>query len=103
MNTITKAVAALCLLLPIIGWAQVDINKASASELAAELKGIGKSKAEAIIAYREENGPFKAADELVNVKGIGLTTVNNNRDNIKVDATQKDTKAAPQAKAATKK
>ena len=43
------------------------------------------SKAEAIVAYRDENGQFKHADELVNVKGIGLRTVDINRDYILLD------------------
>lgn len=48
----------------------VNINKASVEELCA-LRGIGKSKAEAIIVYREEKGPFKDIKELTEVNGIG--------------------------------
>ena len=103
MKSVTKAMIALYLLLPALSWAQVDINQASASELAAELTGIGKSKAEAIIAYREANGPFKAADELVNVKGIGLTTVNNNRENIQIGTAQKTSKAKARSEKPSKK
>jgi competence protein ComEA len=48
----------------------VNINTASASELAA-INGLGEVKAKAIVAYREQKGPFKSVDELKDVKGIG--------------------------------
>lgn len=48
----------------------ININSASVSEL-DDLPGIGPSKAQAIITYREENGPFKAIEEIKNVSGIG--------------------------------
>ena len=50
--------------------------------IASVLTGIGMSKAEKIVEYREQNGPFDHIDELVNVKGIGLRTVDKNRDAI---------------------
>ena len=53
----------------------VNINKADAVTLAESLRGIGLKKAEAIVAYREANGPFRSVDELVNVKGIGERTL----------------------------
>ena len=62
----------------------VDINSADAAQLDKVLIGVGAAKAEAIIEYRKANGPFKSADELANVKGIGLKTVERNRDLIKV-------------------
>ena len=62
--------------------AQVNINKADAATLSAELIGVGEKKAVAIIAYREANGPFKKAADLVNVKGIGESTLVKNADNI---------------------
>ncbi len=49
----------------------VNINTADASTLANALNGVGMRKAEAIVAYRDEHGPFKSIDELINVKGIG--------------------------------
>ena len=48
----------------------VNINTASLTELQT-LSGIGKSKAEAIIRYREQNGNFKSIEDLLNVDGIG--------------------------------
>lgn len=61
----------------------VDVNSASAEEIAAGLDGVGLTKAQAIVSYREANGKFRHADELVNVKGIGLSTVDKNRDYIR--------------------
>jgi len=65
---------------------RVDINAANAAELATGLVGIGQSKAEAIVDYRESNGPFKSADDLSLVKGIGPATIEKNRDRIGVGA-----------------
>ncbi len=61
---------------------EVDINTSDAATIAAALKGIGMKKAEAIVAYRESNGPFTSVDELVNVRGIGEKTVEKIRDSI---------------------
>lgn len=60
----------------------VDINCADAPALAAGLNGIGDAKAQAIVAYRTEHGPFKTADDLASVKGIGAKTIEANRANI---------------------
>jgi competence protein ComEA len=62
--------------------APVNINRADATTIAAALNGIGDVKAQAIVAYREQHGPFKSMDELVNVKGIGLKTIDKNRSDI---------------------
>jgi competence protein ComEA len=74
-------------LFSIWAWAlqPVNVNSASAEEIAEALKGVGLSKAEAIVTYREENGQFKHVDELVNVKGIGIRTVDINREYILLD------------------
>ncbi|MCI8497292.1 MAG: ComEA family DNA-binding protein [Clostridiales bacterium] len=53
----------------------VNINTASAAQLAAALPGIGEVKAQAIVNYRNANGPFRSVDELINVKGIGEATL----------------------------
>ena len=52
----------------------IDLNTASAHELET-LPGIGRSLAGAIVAYREDNGPFAAFDEVDNVPGIGPKTL----------------------------
>lgn len=63
--------------------AVVDINSASEGELVT-LDGIGSSKAQAIILYREMFGPFTSVDELEKVKGIGAKTIANNRARMRV-------------------
>jgi competence protein ComEA len=60
----------------------VNINSADAIELADALDGIGQSKAEAIVAYRDENGPFNSVESLTSVRGIGVATVEKNLENI---------------------
>ncbi|SNT71232.1 competence protein ComEA [Psychrobacter sp. LV10R520-6] len=63
--------------------ALVNINHASEGELAS-LYGIGSSKAQAIILYREMFGDFKTVDELEKVKGIGPKTLEKNRARLRV-------------------
>ena len=67
----------------------VDINTADAETLSAELDGVGLAKAKAIVEYRTKYGPFKNAEDLSLVKGIGERTVEINRDNIRVGAPKK--------------
>ena len=62
----------------------VNINQASAQELADLLKGIGLKKAQAIIDYRQNNGDFTSADALTAIKGIGPSIVEKNRDRIEL-------------------
>ena len=61
----------------------ININRATEAELVA-LDGIGSSKAQAIILYREMFGGFKSVDELTKVKGIGAKTVEKNRRRLSV-------------------
>jgi competence protein ComEA len=87
-----KSVSLLSLLLaallagPAAAGEQVDINSADAATLDRVLDGVGPSKAEAIVAHREQHGAFRSIDELADVKGIGLATIEQNRDRITVGA-----------------
>lgn len=58
--------------------ALLNINTASAEQL-TQMKGIGSKKAEAIVRFREENGPFASLDSLTMVRGIGTATIEKNR------------------------
>lgn len=80
---------------------KVDINTATAAELDRVLVNVGAAKAQAIIEYRQANGPFKSVEELALVKGIGLKTVERNRELIGVGAGAAS--AARSAKAAAAK
>ncbi len=55
---------------------RIDLNSASAEELEA-LPGIGEVKANAIVTYRNEVGPFTSVGEVIEVRGIGPATLNN--------------------------
>ena len=63
----------------------VNINNADAATLAETLVGVGQSRAEAIVRYREEFGPFFAVEDLMQVKGIGPAVVEKNRDRIALE------------------
>jgi len=62
---------------------KVNINSATAAELDS-LSGIGPTKAQAIVDYRNQNGPFRSIDDLLNVTGIGPKTLETIRDQITV-------------------
>ncbi|MEA9390808.1 ComEA family DNA-binding protein [Acerihabitans sp. TG2] len=63
---------------------KVNVNSATADELVDGLKGIGPKKAQAIIAYRDKNGPFTNIDQLKEVKGIGPATLARNKDRLEL-------------------
>lgn len=84
-NVIQLFTVALFLLFSSLTMADVvNINTADAKTLAENIQGVGIKRAEAIITFREEHGPFKSVDELTQIKGIGLKLVDRNRDNLKV-------------------
>ncbi len=62
--------------------AKININTASAEQIATAMTGIGESKAKAIVQYRKSNGKFKSVQDLENVDGIGAKTVAKNKDKI---------------------
>ena len=64
---------------------QVDINHADAATIARVLVGIGMSRAEAIVAYREEFGSFASLEELMMVRGVGEVTLKNNESRIRFE------------------
>ena len=83
MRSISIFISAVCLLFTSLAMAEpLDLNTASADQLASTLNGIGQSKADAIVAYREAHGPFQRVEELALVKGIGEATLRDNRDKI---------------------
>ena len=61
---------------------QVNINRADAEAIAEALNGIGLSRAQAIVEYREKNGSFSSLEELLLVRGIGKATLAKNEDRI---------------------
>ena len=76
----------LCTLIPGAVFAgPVDINTADAATLAKELNGVGPARAQAIVAYRNEHGPFKSVDDLALVKNMPRKVIEANRENLKMD------------------
>ena len=90
MKNIKRTLAALLIVMvgPAVAVAgPVNVNTADAETISAELKGIGITKALAIVEFREANGPFKSPEDLVMVKGIGERTVEINREFILLNST----------------
>ncbi len=86
MEIFKKILLALCLLIPTLLFAEtININTADKESLMSAIKGVGEKRAEAIIAYREEHGPFKSLEELADVKGVGPSIVEANMENISVE------------------
>ncbi|HJU27126.1 MAG TPA: ComEA family DNA-binding protein [Rhodanobacteraceae bacterium] len=98
-NTIAALALALACALPAFAASPVDINHADAATIANSLDGIGMSKAQAIVAWRESHGAFKSIDDLRQVKGIGDRTLQRNREAIRFSG---GTKSTTVSKAATK-
>ena len=86
MNIVRKILLVLMLCFAGIAAAAdaVNINTADAKTLMKVLKGVGPEKAAAIVDYRNTNGPFKDADALTRVKGIGKKLIDINRDKITI-------------------
>ena len=80
MKLLYRGFGAAALLFPIIALAgPVNINTADATTIAKELNGVGLEKAAAIVEYRSKHGPFKRAEDVTLVKGIGARTFEINR------------------------
>ncbi len=86
VHTVFAAVLSLLIAAQALATEKVNINTADAATLDRVLKNVGPAKAEAIVAYRKENGAFKSPEQLAQVKGIGLRTVELNRDSIVVSS-----------------
>lgn len=106
MSSLKAILAALLLSLTLAGSAiaaeKVNINTADAATLDRVLLNVGASKAEAIVAYRKQNGAFKSPEQLASVKGIGLKTVEKNRDRIVVGGAAGKAAASAKAKGKAK-
>jgi competence protein ComEA len=63
---------------------QVSINEATAEQLSAAMNGVGLKKAQAIVSYREQYGPFSAIQQLNEVPGIGNALVERNAARLKL-------------------
>ena len=89
MKTIRVLFFCLSLaLFPLPGLAAgVNINSADTAAL-QQLNGVGPAKAQAIVDYRDANGPFESVDDLASVSGIGPRTVEINRAVLTVDEAQ---------------
>jgi competence protein ComEA len=79
----------------------VNLNSADAATLAKELDGVGPAKAQAIVEDRQKNGPFRSAEDLLKVDGIGDKVLEQNRNNIRLNGGAAPT-PAPAAKAPQK-
>jgi competence protein ComEA len=73
----------LCLSLSLYAAEAININTAD-QETLMTIKGVGEKRAEAIVAFRKEHGPFSSVDDLTRVEGIGQSTVDSNRDSLTV-------------------
>jgi competence protein ComEA len=88
MKYLSAVLIVLSLLLSVPAFAEsagpVNVNTADVETLSS-LKGIGQSRAEAIVAYREANGPFRSLHELTQVRGVGERTIEENMDRITLE------------------
>ena len=103
MTPIKTLLASLALSLMLAGGAlaaeRVNINTADAATIDRVLLNVGPAKAQAIVDYRKANGAFKSAEQLALVKGIGLKTVEKNRDRIALGGARPAPKAGAAAAA----
>lgn len=88
----TLFAVVLCLLSFAVMALPVDINQADAKTIAKELTGVGSARAEAIVSYRQQYGPFKRPEDLLQVKGIGKAILEKNRSAIVLTSEKADVK-----------
>jgi competence protein ComEA len=105
MRFVPSVLLAAVLSVAAAAWAgPVDINTADANTLAKELNGVGPARAQAIVAYRNEHGPFKSVDDLALVKNMPRKVIESNRELLRIEGGGKPAarEAAKPAKSATK-
>jgi len=89
MDILRKLVFVLLFALPGLLYAAQPININTADkETLMSVNGIGEKRAEAIIAYREQHGPFQSVEQLLEVQGVGPAILDNNRENLTVRSEQ---------------
>src|SRR5690242_2959858 len=93
---------SLACALPAFAATPVDVNHADAATIANSLDGIGLSKANAIVAWRNAHGAFKSVDDLRQIKGIGDKTLARNHDAIRLSGGSAVASSAKPAKATAK-
>ncbi|MCG5501990.1 ComEA family DNA-binding protein [Ectothiorhodospira lacustris] len=87
MKRLTSLIVLFSLLFTATGaWSAgpVNVNEADAQSLSRTLTGVGLTRAEAIVAHREQHGPFTSVHQLMQVPGIGPRTVEQNLDRIEL-------------------
>ncbi len=85
MKIIKALLVAVMLLSGGLAWAgNVNINTADAATLAEGLNGVGIKKAQAIVDYRKQHGPFKSIQDLAKVKGINDKLIEKNKESITI-------------------
>jgi len=101
---LVRGVRVLCLLAVMLGWslsataldagglavelqdvAPINVNAADVDTLAANLKGVGLKKAQAIVAWRTTHGEFKSIEQLLEVKGVGNAILAKNKALIRLE------------------
>jgi competence protein ComEA len=88
--------ALIASLLPAAAWAgPVNVNTADAPTLERELDGVGPVKAQAIVEFRQKNGPYRSAEDLLKVQGIGERVLEQNRSNLRFDKVAPASAPAP--------
>ncbi len=101
MKSLSTLFSSLILFIALAGAAVageiVNINTADAATIDRVLVNVGPAKAQAIVDYRKANGAFRSAEQLALVKGIGLKTVEKNRDRIVVSSAARQKTAAQRA------
>ena len=97
LRSLTRSFVALAWLLPCLAFAgPVDVNSADAEQLSESLQGVGPQKAAAIVAHREQHGPFRSLDDLTKVKGIGSSLLEKNKGLINFGSLQAESPASTQ-------